>query len=209
MSHSVCPHWVGYLLVSPFRRLVQNPDRILAPWVTDGMTILEVGPGMGFFTLSLARRVGPGGKIVCVDVQQNMLQSLQNRARQAGLADRILTRACEPTSLGVEDFSGQIDFVLAFAVVHEVPNGARLFAEIARVLKPGARCLVAEPKMHVSAQDFEQTLATAVQQGLHLVERPRIAGSRAALLASRPSASRSPAVCEFETLKSGRPPASA
>ena len=182
MSHIVCPHWMGYLLICPLRRIAQNPERILTTFVTSGMTILEIGPGMGFFTLPLARMVGPGGKIICVDVQQKMLQSLRERAVKEGLADRILTRVCEPTTLGVGDLSRKIDFVLAYAVAHEVPDVGRLFAEVAATLKPGARCLVAEPRMHVSARAFERTIAAAVQQGLRLIARPKIARSRAALL---------------------------
>ena len=53
MSHRVCPWWMGYLLMCPLRRLGQNPDRMLAPFVATGMTVMEVGPGMGFFTLPL------------------------------------------------------------------------------------------------------------------------------------------------------------
>ena len=181
MPHILCPHWAGYLLVNPLRKLLQNPDRILSPFVARGMTALEVGPGMGFFTLPLARMVGPCGRVVCVDVQEKMLQSLQKRARRAGVADRILTRPCEATSLGVGDLGGRMDFALAFAVIHEVPDIARLLAEIAKALKPGARCLAAEPKMHVSAQEFEQNLAMAAQHGPQLVDRPRIARCHAAL----------------------------
>jgi len=62
--HSVCPWWMGYLLACPLRRLWQDPANIVAPYVREGMTVLEPGPGMGFFTLELARRVGASGRVV-------------------------------------------------------------------------------------------------------------------------------------------------
>lgn len=61
-----------------------------------GMTILEVGSGMRFFTLPMARMVGPRGTVVCLDVQPEMLDALRRRAAKAGLADRIDARACQP-----------------------------------------------------------------------------------------------------------------
>jgi ubiquinone/menaquinone biosynthesis C-methylase UbiE len=173
---------MGYLLLCPFRGIGQNPDRILAPYLSDGMTVLEVGPGMGFFTLPMARMVGPAGKIVCVDLQEEMLAAVHRRAAKAGVAGRIEARACHPTTLGIGDLAGKVDFVLLFAVVHEVRDTPRLFHEIVQVMKPGARCLVAEPKFHVSVRDFEQTIASAAAQGLRLVDRPVIWGSRSAVL---------------------------
>lgn len=182
MAERVCPYWVGYLLMNPLRRLIHHPDKILTSFVTSGMTVLDIGPGMGFFTLPLAKTVGPNGKVVCVDVQANMLDSLQRRAQAAQLADRIVTRTCKPTSLGLDDLEGKIDFAIAFAVVHEVPDVRNFFAEVSKVLKPGANCLVAEPKFHVSVQNFEETLATAKQKGLNLVAKPKIIGCLTALL---------------------------
>ena len=90
MPHHVCPWWLGYLLASPVRKLFQDPAGILAPHVHEGMTVLEPGPGMGFFTLELARRVGPRGQVVAVDVQERMLAGLLRRARRAaaGRPDR-------------------------------------------------------------------------------------------------------------------------
>jgi hypothetical protein len=67
-EHSVCPWWVGYLLASPLRKLWQEPARILTPFVRPGMTALGPGPGMGFFTLELARLAGPAGRVVAIDV---------------------------------------------------------------------------------------------------------------------------------------------
>jgi hypothetical protein len=61
MSTHACPWWLGYLLITPLRRLKENPAKILAPLVRSGMTAVEPGPGMGYFTLELARRVGPQG----------------------------------------------------------------------------------------------------------------------------------------------------
>jgi len=182
MSHRVCPFWMGYLLLCPFRRFGQNPDKILAPYIGSGMTVLEVGPGMGFFTLPMARMVGPSGRVVCVDVREKMLAAVRRRAALAGLVDRIETRTCPPTTLGIGDLAGKVDFVLLFAVVHEVPDVPKLFAEITPAMKPGARCLVAEPSFHVSVGEFDQTIAAAAQQGLQLIEQPRIWGSRTAVL---------------------------
>jgi len=69
MSHTVCPWWLGYVLASPLRRLFLDPVKLLSPYVQAGMTVLEPGPGMGFFTLELARLVGPAGRVVAVDIQ--------------------------------------------------------------------------------------------------------------------------------------------
>lgn len=182
MAQRVCPYWVGWLLLSPLRRLIHNPDTILASHVTSGMTVLDLGPAMGFFTLPLARMVGSGGKVICVDVQEKMLSALQRRAQAAHLADRIVTRLCQPTSLGLDDLAGKVDFALAFAVVHEVPKVSSLFADVFRALKPEAYFLVAEPKLEVSVRNFEATLAAARQKGLSSVDRPKIAWCHAALL---------------------------
>ena len=88
-EHGVCPWWVGYILASPIRKLVQDPARMLKPFVRVGMTVLEPGPGMGFFTLELARLVGPEGRVIAVDVQPQMIAGLRRRAERAGLIDRI------------------------------------------------------------------------------------------------------------------------
>lgn len=182
MPHRVCPHWVGYLLASPIRRLIHKPERILEPFVSEGMTTLDVGPGMGFFSFPLAKMVGPKGTVVCVDVQEKMVQSLQKRVDATDFADRIVARVCGPTSLNLDDFVGQIDFALAFAVVHEMPDIPAFFAGIRKALKPNGQCLIAEPKGHVPECDFDATLVAAGEKGFSVVARPTIRGCHAVVL---------------------------
>ncbi len=182
MAHRVCPWWLGYFLATPLRKLRQDPHAILSPFVRDGMVALEPGPGMGFFTLELARLVGSSGRVVAVDLQERMLASLRRRARRAGLLERIETRTVDETTMAVGDLAGRVDFALAFAMVHEVPDPGRFFAEVAAALKPGARMLLAEPKGHVKAAAFDATLQIAAAHHLRAAERPRIAGSHAAVL---------------------------
>ena len=81
MAHRVCPWWLGYFLMNPLRRYGQNPAKILAPFIHEGMIVLEPGPGMGFFTLELARRVGKSGRVVAVDIQAKMLDRLKRRCQ--------------------------------------------------------------------------------------------------------------------------------
>ena len=185
MPHRVCPWWIGYFLASPLRKLRQDPRAILSPYVREGMLVLEPGPGMGFFTLELARLAGPAGRVVAVDVQPKMLNALRRRATRRGLAERIETRLAAGEGLPVADLAGRVDFALAFAMVHEVPDQDRFFADVAAALKPGAAALLAEPGGHVSAGDFAATLGTAAAHRLDVTDRPVIAGSHAATLVKR------------------------
>ena len=183
MAERVCPWWMGYWLASPMRRLwMQTPEELLAPYVREGMTALEPGPGMGFFTLPMARMVGPAGRIVAVDIQAKMLESLRRRAARAGLHTRIDTRLAQPDSMGVRDLSGAVDFVLAFAVVHELPSIAVFFSEAAAALRPGGLLLLAEPGGHVEPEMFNKELETGRRAGLEPLAQPDIRHTRAALL---------------------------
>ncbi len=181
-KHSVCPWWLGYLLASPIRRLTQDPARLLQPFVRAGMTVLEPGPGMGFFTLELARLVGSKGRVIAVDVQPRMLAGLRRRAERAGLLERIDARVVPESTLALGPYEGAVDFVLAFAVVHEMPSAATFFAEAARAMKPGAQLRLAEPAGHVSEEEFGEELALATEAGLAAADRPTVRRSHAAIL---------------------------
>ncbi|HET8542234.1 MAG TPA: methyltransferase domain-containing protein [Anaeromyxobacter sp.] len=182
MHEHVCPWWIGYLLVSPLRKLLQDPGAILGPYVREGTTVLEPGPGMGFFTLEAARRVGPRGRVVALDVQPRMLAALRRRAGRAGLADRIEARLARPETLGVEDLAGKVDLALALLVVHELPDAGRFFAEVRATLAPGGRVLVAEPRGHVRAEAFEGSMAAAARAGLRRAPGPKVWRSLTAVL---------------------------
>lgn len=182
MGGHACPVWVGYLLISPLRKLSQNPNKILSPYVKQGMQVLDIGCAMGFFSLPMARMVGSDGRVVCVDLQQKMIRSLEKRAGKAGLKDRIETRVCEDNKLGLQDLKGRIDFALAFAVVHEVPDRALFFSEVYEAMKSTGTVLVAETKGHVSKKDFDLTISAAEQSGFSISGTPTIRKSRSVVL---------------------------
>ena len=87
---------------------------------------------------------------MAVDVQPKMVEGLQKRARRAGLSDRIEARVAPAATMALDAYDNAVDFVLAFAVVHETPSAEGFFAEAARAMKPGASLLLAEPAGHVS-----------------------------------------------------------
>jgi ubiquinone/menaquinone biosynthesis C-methylase UbiE len=178
----VCPWWVGFLLISPLRRLLENPEQILGPYVRKGMTVLEIGPGMGYYSLPLSRMVGNDGRLICVDVQEKMLRSLRKRAGKAGLLERITTILASEDSLHLEAFQSTVDFVFAFAVVHEVPDQGRLFEEAHRAMKPGGLLLFCEPKGHVKPEAFEKSVDLARFKGFGRVEALDIGRYHAVLM---------------------------
>ena len=182
MAERLCPWWMGYLLLCPMRRWLGKPEKLLAPYLRDGMTVLEPGPGMGFFTLPMSRMVGPAGRIVVVDIQAKMLKSLRKRARKAGTLERIDTRLAKPDSLGIGDLKDRVDFVLAFAVVHEMPSPAAFFLEAAAAMKAGALMLFAEPAGHVKPKRFQAELQAACAAGLEVTAEPAVRRNIAAVL---------------------------
>ena len=178
----VCPWWIGWLLLSPLRRLFENPERLLGLHVRPGMTVLEPGCGMGFFSLPLARMVGPAGRVVCVDLQPRMIAGLRRRAEKAGLAGRIevITGALDEGAL--EARRGAVDLAVAIHMVHEVRDGAAFLRRLFELLRPGGRLLIVEPKGHVLAAAFERTVQSATAVGFVECGRPLGAGGRGVLL---------------------------
>lgn len=84
-------------------------------------------------------------------------------------------------TLGINDL-GKIDFALAFAVVHELPDPQNFFREIAAASKPGAQLLFAEPRGHVDDRKFEDEIRAAKATQFSVSDRPSIRRSHAALL---------------------------
>ena len=178
---------MGYMLINPIRHVFQNPDTILSRYVSQNMKVLDIGSAMGFFSLPMARLVGEHGKVVCVDLQEKMIEALVKRSEKAGLNSRMETCICGSDSLKIGDIKEEIDFALAFAVVHEVADKKRLFSEILSALKPGGRLLIAEPKGHVEESAFKATVSLAQEAGFGIIEHPTIRGSHSTLLGKTPS----------------------
>lgn len=185
MAEHVCPWWIGYLLVSPLRRWRMQPEKLLSSYLREGMVVLEPGPGMGFFTLPLARMVGPSGRVIAIDIQQKMLNGLRRRAEKAGLLDRIEMRLAQSDSLGLGDLTNSVDFVLAFAMVHELPSAEPFFREIAAALKPEGQVLFVEPSGHVKEKEFTEEIEAAKAAGLIATAGPKIRHNQSAVLTKR------------------------
>jgi ubiquinone/menaquinone biosynthesis C-methylase UbiE len=168
MKPRVCPVWVGYLLLNPLRKLLENPVKMFSPYLKPGMFVLEPGCGPGYFTLPLAEMVGPEGRVICLDVQDRMLDIVRRRAGKAGLADRIELRVVEDRSLGCADLMGRIDLAVAMHMVHEVPDPEAFLGEVFVLLKPGGRLFVTEPKGHTTDRDYEEMLSMAGDKGLQV-----------------------------------------
>jgi ubiquinone/menaquinone biosynthesis C-methylase UbiE len=181
-KHHVFPWFMGLFLLSPLRLLYQNPRKIFSPYIKKGMSILEIGPGMGFFTLPLARITGSSGRVYAVDLQDKMLAVLKKRAALAGLSAIIKTVKCTEDSLHISNLNGEIDFATAFFVVHEIQDQKRLLSEIYSSLKEGGGLFIAEPAHIIGNDEFEKTIKTAAEVGFKISDRPSIKRSKAVLL---------------------------
>ncbi len=178
-QESPCPPWICFTFDNPVRRLLQNPYKILKPFIKEGWTILDVGPGMGYFTIPLAALVGDTGKVIAADLQPAMLEGVRRRAVKAGVADRIKLHQAQPDKIGVSE---AIDFCLAFWMVHEVPDRQRFIGEIVSQLKTGGLFMIVEPKIHVSKESFNATTDITKNLGMTIVSQPKIFISYAAVL---------------------------
>ncbi|MBI5205401.1 MAG: class I SAM-dependent methyltransferase [Nitrospirae bacterium] len=178
-KNRVCPVEIAGILDNRIRRWLQNPRKILGPYIEEGMTVLDIGCGPGFFSIDLAQMVGKSGRVIASDLQEGMLQKLRAKIQGTELEERITLHKSEENKIGV---SANVDFVLAFYLVHEVPNQEQFFNEIASILKPNGQVFMAEPLFHVSKTAFEETLRKARDAGFTAVEGPKVFLSRTAIL---------------------------
>jgi ubiquinone/menaquinone biosynthesis C-methylase UbiE len=172
----VCPWWLAYSFDNRLRRLIHRPDLLLRPYVREGMTVLDVGCGMGHFTLGLADLVGSEGQVIAVDLQPEMLKVASARVKQAGLEERVRFHRCQEAELGLDV---DADFILTFWMAHEVGRLEGFLSEIHGLLNRGGRYFLAEPIVHVSAEKFRRISAAAVAAGFEAEESPRVRFSRA------------------------------
>jgi ubiquinone/menaquinone biosynthesis C-methylase UbiE len=178
-KNRVCPVEIAAGLDNRFRRWLQNPRKILSPYIKEGMTVLDLGCGPGFFSIEIAQMVGKSGRVIASDLQEGMLQKIRNKIQGTELEERITLHQCQKNRIGVLE---NVDFVLAFYMVHEVPNQQEFFNEIGSILKPRGRAFIVEPPFHVSKNAFEETITTARGAGFTPVERPKVLLSKAVML---------------------------
>lgn len=139
---------------------------------------MDLGCGPGFFSIDMAQIVGRSGRVIASDLQEGMLKKLSEKINGTELEDRITLHKCEENKIGVSE---NVDFVLAFYMVHEVPNQEEFFIEIETILKPNGRVLIVEPPFHVSKTAFEEAVRKARDAGFTDVERPKVFLSKAVI----------------------------
>lgn len=179
MNTHVCPASHAGFLSTSLRRLIQKPEKILDGLVAPGQTAADIGCGPGFFTVPLAKMVGENGTVIAADLQPEMLDRLRAKASRLNITNTIKYHVCEPERIGITE---NLDFILAFYMVHEVPSADAFFRESRAMVNPGGRMLYVEPKFHVGRDEFQSTVALAGTAGWSPESFPKILLSRAVLL---------------------------
>ena len=179
IKQPTCPWWFLFTFDNPLRKIYQNPFTILTPYVKKGDTAVDLGCGMGYFSIPMAELVGATGKVIAVDLQERMLVGLRGRAEKANLLERIKTHRCAQDQIGISE---EVDFVLAFWMVHEVHNSRSFLEQIRNILIPGGRLLIAEPYIHVSRNKFQEMVAQLNDVGYSMIGSPAIGFSRCILV---------------------------
>lgn len=165
----ICPWQIAHVIDNSVRPLIHNPRKLFGPYVREGMVVLDVGCGAGFASLGLAELVGERGRVISADLQPKMLDIVKKRATKVGLSNRIRIHRCESNRIGVYE---ELDFVVAFFMLHEVPDSRAFLEELYALLKPDGRLFLSEPKIHVSRRNFEQIVKEAQSIGFSVLERP-------------------------------------
>ncbi|MBI1939256.1 MAG: class I SAM-dependent methyltransferase [Ignavibacteriales bacterium] len=167
----VCPVELSGSLDNKFRRWIQNPKKILAPYIKEGMKALDIGCGPGFFSIEMAKLAGQNGKVIAADLQEGMLQKIRTKIRGTLLEQIITLVKCEQNKINVLE---KVDFILAFYMIHEVPDKENLFRELKNILSENGKMLIVEPPFHVSKKEFESTLNIAKAAGFKVNAVPKL-----------------------------------
>jgi ubiquinone/menaquinone biosynthesis C-methylase UbiE len=175
----ICPVELAGGLDNSFRRLLQNPQKILRPYIHEGMTVLDLGCGPGFFSIAIAYMVSNSGKVIAADLRDGMLEKVNKKIEGTELEQRVEIHKCQQDTIGVKE---NVDFVLVFYMIHEVPDQGNLLRVLKSILKPDGKVFIIEPKFHVSKKSFEEMINLTKDIGFEIVDRPEVFISRTVLM---------------------------
>jgi len=177
-----CPVELAGGLDNSIRKLVQNPQKIMKPYIQEGMTVLDVGCGPGYFSVEMAKLLNGSGKVIAADIQDGMLDKIRQKINGTALEQRIELHKSNCERIGVVT---KVDFVLAFWMVHEVKNQKMFFEELRSILKPNGLIFIIEPKIHVVKKAFRTMVDMLIESGFTIIERPNVFFSRAVILTKK------------------------
>jgi len=178
-NNRICPVERAGSLDNKIQRWLQNPQKILRPYIEEGMTVLDVGCGPGFFSIDMAQMVGNSGRVIAYDLQEGMLQKVRDKIKGTELEKRITLHKCEENNIGVSE---HVDFVLLFYMYHEIRNKEDFFNEIGTILRPNGQVLIVEPPFHVSKSVFEEIAKKTRKTGFIDLEGPDVLFSKTMIL---------------------------
>ena len=141
-AHSPFPHQATFILDNPLRRAWMKPARIIdSLGLTGSEHVLELGPGPGFFSVEIARRL-TYGRLDLVDIQPEMPEKARRRLERSGFRDVGFTSGEASEGFPFPDNSFDVAFLAA--VIGEVPDQPSCIRSLSHVLKPGGRLVFVE-----------------------------------------------------------------
>jgi ubiquinone/menaquinone biosynthesis C-methylase UbiE len=166
-----CPYSWRWMLDNLPRRVVHPLRSTVDGFHIDrGHTVLELGPGIGYFTGEVARRLGPEGRLVCVDIQSEMIGALRRRLLREGVTNAL---PMVGDALGLPLADSSVDCAFLVTVLGELPDRPKALAELRRVLKPSGILSITEtlPDPDYQFADVVRDLCRA--SGFRLLEHHR------------------------------------
>lgn len=136
------PQFLANLIDNPLRRKIQPPGEMpIRHRIRPGMTVLEVGPGNGRYTVETARRVGNRGRLVTIDIEPKMIERVRQRAQAEGVTN-LEAKVADVYNLPFED--EMFDAIYMITVISEIPEPVRAMKEFYRVLAPSGTLAFSE-----------------------------------------------------------------
>jgi ubiquinone/menaquinone biosynthesis C-methylase UbiE len=141
MAHLFDPSDMSKLDSSERRRFLP-PEEILRSFsLSDGEEMVDIGAGIGYFTIPASVIVGPEGRVIALDVAPEMVEELRRRISEAGLRN-VEVSLIKGYGLGLKP--GSADFALLSTMLHEVEDPCRMLTEVSRLLRDGGRIGIVE-----------------------------------------------------------------
>jgi len=145
LFHFPAPAFIGRLLDSNHRKRAQPPDKVIQrSGIEQGMCVLDVGCGSGFFTTSVARAVGENGMVYALDIEPKMLKQLEDKLKRGENRDIKNVQLVQSNADHLPFDRDFFDLAYMVAVLQEIPDRMRALSEIKRVLRPGGILAVTE-----------------------------------------------------------------